>query len=93
MGRAERAYYMIAVAVIAAALVHIAYLLSGYAMAPDAPRADTRELIIQGGYLSWQAADACGGTADRAECARVLREVNANPYGVRVLEDGSILPE
>ena len=91
MGRAERAFYVLATVVIAAALIHVTYLWSGYATAPDAPRADTRELIIQGGYLSWQVTDACT-PADRAECARVLREVNENPYGVRVLEDGSILP-
>lgn len=50
---------------------------------PDA----ARELIIEGAWLSWQAYTECG--EGPAECDAILREVNANPYGVHFFEDGS----
>lgn len=55
---------------------------------PGTPDADAaRELIIEGAWLSWQAYTECG--EGPAECDAVLREVNANPYGVHFFEDGS----
>ncbi|MFE0472590.1 hypothetical protein ACFW2V_13345 [Streptomyces sp. NPDC058947] len=53
--------------------------------APD--RDAARELIMEGAYLSWQAQGGC--SQGPAECERVLREINANPYGVRFFEDGT----
>lgn len=55
--------------------------------AGDPDRDAARELIIEGAYLSWQAQDGCA--QGPAECERILREVNVNPYGVRFFEDGS----
>jgi hypothetical protein len=48
-----------------------------------------RELIIEGGYLAWQAWTECGNGP--AACDAALRELNANPYGVTVMEDGSLI--
>lgn len=48
-----------------------------------------RELIIQGGSMSWAAFTECGNGP--AACDAILRELNANPYGVRVFEDGSLI--
>lgn len=55
---------------------------------PGTPDRDAaRELIIEGAWLSWQAYTECG--EGPAQCDAVLREVNANPYGVHFFEDGS----
>jgi len=48
-----------------------------------------RELIIEGGYLAWQAYTECGNGP--AACHAALRELNANPYGITVMEDGSLI--
>ncbi|QBZ72221.1 hypothetical protein SEA_KRADAL_335 [Streptomyces phage Kradal] len=48
-----------------------------------------RELIIEGGYLAWQAWTECGNGP--AACHDALRELNANPYGITVMEDGSLI--
>ncbi|AYD81493.1 hypothetical protein SEA_KELA_336 [Streptomyces phage Kela] len=48
-----------------------------------------RDLIIEGGYLAWQAWTECGNGP--AACDTALRELNANPYGITVMEDGSLI--
>lgn len=102
MGPAERILYAVTGTVCVAVLMIVGFLLSGHAMSADAPDAgDTRsasqvvsnaDMITQGGYWSWQAADACG--RGHTECAATLREVNmaASQYGLKVWEDGSISP-
>jgi hypothetical protein len=60
----------------------------GIPAGPGTPDRDAaRELIIEGAWLSWQAYTECG--EGPAQCDAVLREVNANPYGVHFFEDGS----
>lgn len=102
MNPAERVLYAVTGTVCVAVLMIIGFLLSGHAIPADAPAAgDGRnasqvvsdaDKITQGGYWSWQAADACG--RGHTECAAVLREVNmaASQYGLKVWEDGSISP-
>lgn len=85
--RAERVLYMIFAAVGMVALVWTAALATGITQHHNA--AHDRQMIIQGGYLSWQAADGCG--RGPAQCRATLREANANRYGVRVMEDGSLI--
>lgn len=100
----ERVVYTLTGAAVAAVLLILGFLVSGYGDArevPAAPLAVTgapagagepdrdaaRELIIEGAWLSWQAYTECG--QGPAQCDAVLREVNANPYGVHFFEDGS----
>lgn len=85
--RAERVLYLIFTVVGMVALVWTAALATGITQHHNATH--DRQMIIQGGYLSWQAADGCG--RGPAQCRATLREVNANPYGVRVMEDGSLI--
>lgn len=101
MGPAERILYAVTGTLCVAVLIIVGFLVSGHAASPDAPATDGRtasqvvsdaDKITQGGYWSWQAADACG--RGHTECAAVLREVNmaASQYGLKVWEDGSISP-
>lgn len=102
MGPAERILYAVTGTVCVAVLLIVGFLFSGHAFPSDAPGAgDGRsasqvvsdaDKITQGGYWSWQAADACG--RGHTECAAMLREVNAaaSHYGLKVWEDGSISP-
>lgn len=101
---AERVVYILTGAAVAAVLLILGFLISGYGDAREIPatpltvtgapagagepdRDAARELIIEGAWLSWQAYTECG--EGPAQCDAVLREVNANPYGVHFFEDGS----
>jgi hypothetical protein len=99
----ERITYGLGGAATLAALIMVAWILGlfgstahadeGYGPTPPAGVSATderaRDLIIEGGYLSWQASNGCG--QGPAECDRALREANANPYGITVMEDGSLI--
>lgn len=101
---AERVVYVLTGAAVAAVLLILGFLISGHGDAREIPAAPltvtgapagagepdrdaARELIIEGAWLSWQAYTECG--EGPAQCDAVLREVNANPYGVHFFEDGS----
>lgn len=62
--------------------------VTGLPAGPGMPDRDAaRELIIEGAWLSWHTYTECG--QGPAACDAVLRDVNANPYGVHFFEDGS----
>lgn len=98
----ERITYGLTGAACLAALVMVAWVLGIFGTdahaeesAPSAPAGVSapserdRDLIIEGGYMSWAAADGCA--QGPAECDRILRELNANAYGLDVMEDGTII--
>jgi hypothetical protein len=87
MNRAERVLYAVVAVASLAVLAWLAIMTVGIAGQRSAEH--DRQMIIEGGYLSWQVADGCGQGPE--QCHKVLREVNANPYGIRVMEDGSLI--
>lgn len=101
-GRLTRGEGAVVLSLMVMVIVIIGYVvfLMGGAYAPNldgrapvpAVTTDTdrdRELIIRGGSMSWEAFTECGNGP--AACDAILRELNANPYGVRVFEDGSLI--
>lgn len=102
----ERVLFTVLAVAVAAVLVWIGVLAGTHgsggnmggaapvAAVRNVPPADVagdreRELIITGGYMAWQAYTECGNGP--AACHSALRELNANPYGVTVMEDGSLI--
>jgi hypothetical protein len=88
----ERSVYLICAVAVAGAALRVAALLSGTGAdtAGDTTERD-RQMIMTGGYLSWQVTDGCA--QGPVECSRVLREANVGgrAYGVRVMSDGSLI--
>lgn len=102
---AERALYLVTATLCAVVLIWIGHLVAGHLMAGHDATAGTsgngqtdmrrgttereRQLIIEGAYLSWSVADGC--VRGTRECRDALREANANPYGIKILRDGTAI--
>jgi hypothetical protein len=104
LGRIERTFYALIALAALGVMVWVGLLLTWHGdrhgthtdtqgTAWERPEgAQDRDLLIQGGYLSWQATDACARGPE--ECERMLTAINveAASYGLVVFEDGSISP-